>query len=84
VAGTRYLEKVDIVKYSSKGYEVIYSTDPEGDITTFEYTDKNFTEDSMYYLRVKQVNETWTSPWAYGNREMAWSSPIWIQKIKLK
>jgi len=84
VAGTRYLEKVDIVKYSSKGYEVIYSTDPEGDITMFEYTDKNFTEDSMYYLRVKQVNETWTSPWAYGNREMAWSSPIWIEKIKLK
>jgi hypothetical protein len=35
----------------------------------FEWEDKNFTQDSFYYLRVKQKDG-----------HLAWSSPIWVNK----
>ena len=78
VAGSNQLKTVELVKFSDNKYKVIYKVTPESDTAKFNYTDNNFSEDSMYYLRVKQVNEIWKSPWSYGTAEMAWSSPIWI------
>ncbi len=78
VAGTNQLATVEIVKYAGGKYTVIYQTNPESDQVEFAFNDKKFSEDSMYYLRVKQVNERWQSPWAYPTAEMAWSSPIWV------
>ncbi|MHC4123918.1 MAG: CehA/McbA family metallohydrolase domain-containing protein [Planctomycetota bacterium] len=37
---------------------------------TIDYTDKEFTNDSYYYLRVIQQND-----------EIGWASPIWVKKV---
>ena len=82
VAGTNTIERVEIVKFDGKSFTVIYSANPESDIAKFNIIDNDFVSDCMYYLRVKQVNEIWKSPWAYGTAEMAWSSPIWVNKAQ--
>jgi len=65
VAGTNELEKVEIVKYSkSKGWENILRAYPASDIYSLQYSEDNFTQDSLYYVRVTQIDG-----------EMAWSSP---------
>ncbi len=82
VAGTNRIESVELIKHDSHGYRVVFQDRPEGDIGEYAFTDESFSEDSMYYLRVKQVDERWRGPWAYGTAEMAWSSPIWIYLVK--
>ena len=34
----------------------------------------------MYYLRVKQVDEYAGRRYSHSTAEMAWSSPIWVNK----
>ncbi|MCK5033567.1 MAG: DUF3604 domain-containing protein [Calditrichia bacterium] len=82
VAGTNKIELIEIVKFDGNEYKTIYTVKPENRISIFQFKDENFTEDSTYYVRVKQVDEIWRSQWAYGNAEMAWSSPIWVNYIK--
>ena len=82
VAGTNTLASVEIVKFDGRGYSVLHRVNPDSDTAEFEVVDNEFEGDSMYYLRVKQVNEIWKSPWAYGTAEMAWSSPIWVDKAE--
>ena len=74
VGGTNKLEEVEVVKYSrSSGWQTIHVECPTTSTCTFTYIDANFTEDSLYYIRVTQAGEP---------PEMAWSSPIWVNKIE--
>jgi len=52
-----------------KNRKNLYTKRSEGNTINLSYTDKNFSSDSWYYVKVIQ-----------DNGEMAWSSPIWIQK----
>lgn len=77
-AGTNKIEVVEIVKFNGHEYKTIFSDKPDNRISIFQFKDEEFLENAMYYVRVKQVDEVWRSNWAYGNGEMAWSSPIWV------
>jgi hypothetical protein len=79
-AGTNTIETVDLVKYDGQKYEVIHTVKPDAETCEFEFKDESFSGDSMYYVRVLQVDELWRSPWSLTTREMAWSSPVWINK----
>ncbi|MBI4779153.1 discoidin domain-containing protein [Candidatus Falkowbacteria bacterium] len=71
-AGTKLLKKIEILKYSdSQGWQTIHTVDPNSEVAIFEYTDSNFVDDSLYYIRVTQADQ-----------EMAWSSPIWVEKLQ--
>ncbi len=82
VAGTNKIVTVEIVKHDSKGYQTISTKRPDSDICVFQHTDKDFSEDSFYYVRVSQVDEFKRGAWAYPTNEMAWSSPIWVNISK--
>ncbi len=79
-AGTNTIETVELIKYDGAKYESIHTAHPDAEKCSFEFTDESFNGDSMYYVRVSQVDELWRSPWSLTTREMAWSSPIWIDK----
>ena len=78
VAGTNTLERIEIVKGDTAGYRVICSQTSQRDTISFDYVDKDFSADSFYYVRVKQIDESRRGVWAYPTGEMAWSSPIWV------
>ncbi|HEV3202611.1 MAG TPA: hypothetical protein VGZ73_32180 [Bryobacteraceae bacterium] len=64
VLGTAPLAEVEIVKDG----KFIYKTAPNTDTAEFDFTDTNVAKgQSWYYLRVMQAD-----------RNMAWSSPIWV------
>lgn len=65
VGGTNTLESIEVMKYSS-GWKCIHTESPAQLTCTFAYTDTDFTEDSLYYVRVIRTDG-----------EMAWSSPVW-------
>jgi hypothetical protein len=77
-AGTNTIESVEIVKYDGESYTAVHTVRPEAETCSFQFRDDGFHGDSMYYVRVSQVDELWRSPWSHTTREMAWSSPIWI------
>ncbi len=82
VAGTNRIKKVELIKRDSSGYHTIYSQKPDSLVSAFDFTDEKFREDSLYYVRVTQVDEYWRSPWSNTTSEMAWSSPIWINYLE--
>ncbi|MCI0392685.1 MAG: DUF3604 domain-containing protein [Acidobacteria bacterium] len=89
VKGTDLLEKLEVVKFwkgAPQPYPVVHQLSPGEREAAFEWRDPQFTGDCAYYLRVTQradpriVNKT-----EFGNassfpNEMAWSSPVWVQK----
>lgn len=79
VGGTNRIVSVEIVKHDSSGYHTIREEKPESETAIFRFTDKDFKEDSFYYVRVTQIDEPKRGAWAYPTCEMAWSSPIWIE-----
>jgi len=79
VGGTNILDTVDIIKFDYQNYKIIYSKNLESDTTTFNFIDSSYQDSAMYYVRVKQIDESWKGPWAYNKAEMAWSSPIWVR-----
>ncbi|UCG16529.1 MAG: DUF3604 domain-containing protein [Phycisphaerales bacterium] len=83
-AGSNTIQLVEIVKYDGAAYRTIRSETPESEVCMFRHRDDEFTADSMYYLRVTQVDEHYRSPWSKPTCEMAWSSPIWIARSKPK
>jgi hypothetical protein len=80
VAGTNRLASVEIVKLADGVYSTVYSAQPIGETHKLDFVDTAFTTASMYYLRVKQVEEYAGRLYAHSTAEMAWSSPIWIDK----
>ena len=68
VIGTENIATVELVKYDATGaWREISTWTPNELFWHGTFTDTQFTEDSVYYLRVTQTD---------GN--MAWSSPIWV------
>lgn len=78
VAGTNMIETVEIVKFDGEKYRTIYTVRPQSEISIFQYQDDTFRKNSLYYVRVKQVDEYPGRPFSNTTSEMAWSSPIWI------
>ena len=65
VAGTGPIQSVEIIKDG----KFVYKTEPGSDTAEFDYMDTAATKgESWYYVRVIQVD-----------RNMAWSSPMWIR-----
>jgi hypothetical protein len=79
VGGTNRIDSVQLVKYTGEGYVTLHSDRPAGDTSEFRFTDEDFSGDSMYYVRVTQVDEYPGRTYADPAPEMAWSSPIWIE-----
>jgi hypothetical protein len=75
------IKKIEVVKYSkTHGYQTIVSKEFPGKgvpAYSFTYTDKEFNENSFYYVRVIQTGE---KPGINGRSSRAWSSPIWVFK----
>jgi len=80
IAGTNTLASVELVKMVDSTFVTIYSTKPNTETFEFSFTDSQFTKSSMYYLRVKQVDEYVGRLYSHSTAEMAWSSPIWVNK----
>jgi len=70
VGGTNKINEVVVWKYSSaKGWEKNFIHNGNSEIVSKKYIDKDFDQNSLYYLRVIQN----------GNPlELAWTSPIWV------
>ncbi len=83
--GTDDIEFVEMVKWDF--FNPIYGNDVHPDFTTVKrwdinsisintsFTDTSFSSNSVYYLRLKQVNEN------NGVESWAWSSPIWVNAV---
>jgi hypothetical protein len=70
VGGTNKIKDVVVWKYSlAKGWEKALVVEGDSEIVSTRYADKDFDQDSLYYLRVTQEG----SP-----LELAWTSPIWV------
>jgi hypothetical protein len=80
VAGTTQIVSVELVKHDGKAYSTIHKSEPGSAMCEFAYTDEKFDADSFYYVRVTQVDEVPRGAWAYPTCEMAWSSPIWVNR----
>ena len=75
VHGTDVIEEVQILRHtrSSGRFDVIQSLRPDSLDVTWTGADREFREDSIYYVRLRQRGEIG------GRAVMAWSSPIWVQ-----
>jgi hypothetical protein len=80
IAGTNRLATVEIVKLAGRKLSTVFVAHPEGETYLLDFVDDEFTTASMYYLRVKQVEEYPDRLYAHSTAEMAWSSPIWIER----
>lgn len=80
VAGTNRLASVELIRLANGKYSTAFEVDPRGETYVLDFVDKGFTGSSMYYLRVRQIDEYPNRLYAHSAAEMAWSSPIWIEK----
>lgn len=67
VVGTADLDYVQVVKFDAQGYSIPWEVGGEGTEAVIDYTDRRFSSDSFYYLRVAQVD---------GNT--GWAGPTWV------
>lgn len=81
VGGTDEIKSVELIKYNGEEYIVIYTDHPGSDISEFTFTDYDFSNDSMYYVRVIQADNYPGRTYADPAPDIAWSSPIWIKYI---
>lgn len=66
IRGTSELDRVDVVRNN----EFVYSVNPEGSEYRFTFTDTQLSKGQKAYYYVRCVQD---------NRELAWSSPIWVK-----
>lgn len=78
-AGTNTVRTLEVVRHSTDGFRTIYTAQPDSEIVQVSFVDSTFTADSMYYVRVTQVEEYPGRPFSTSTSEMAWSSPIWVK-----
>ena len=76
VHGTAQIETVEVLRYSkSEGmFKVLHKLHPGTEDFSWNATDENFSEDSIYYVRLRQVGLI------RDHISMAWSSPIWVKR----
>lgn len=74
--GTDAIELVEVLRYSNSGnaFEVIYDIHPSGPDVEWSRSDETVKEDSIYYVRLRQVGTI------RNKIAMAWSSPIWVKR----
>ncbi|MCL4482977.1 MAG: CehA/McbA family metallohydrolase [Bacteroidetes bacterium] len=74
VGGTNKIKELVVWKYSkAKGWEKKFVQNVDSETVSNHYTDNEFEQNSLYYLRVTQ----------YGSPlELAWTSPIWVNLSK--
>lgn len=80
IAGTNRLASLEVVKMEDGKFKTVYESNPMTETFQFAFTDSAFTKSAMYYLRVKQVDEYAGRRYSHSTAEMAWSSPVWINK----
>jgi uncharacterized protein DUF3604 len=74
-AGTRALDRVEIVRGTAGVYTVEHTARIDGDVAEFRWEDASAPgDDSLYYVRVFEQARPW------GGAEMAWSSPVWVKR----
>jgi hypothetical protein len=73
--GTEEIETVEVLRHSkSKGmFTVLHTLHPGTADFSWNAADESFTEDSIYYVRLRQVGLV------RDHVSMAWSSPIWVK-----
>jgi hypothetical protein len=76
VHGTDTIEFIEILRYAQSDgmFLVINTLYPDDADFTWSGSDAAFKEDSIYYLRLRQVRMVRTRV------AMAWSSPIWVKR----
>lgn len=74
--GTDSIEFIEVLRYSKSdgAFAVIHTLFPDGPDFTWSEADTTFKEDSIYYVRLRQVRLVRTRV------AMAWSSPIWVTR----
>jgi hypothetical protein len=74
--GTDTIEFIEILRYtkSARKFLVINTLYPDSADFTWTGSDSTFSEDSIYYVRLRQVRLVRTRV------AMAWSSPIWVKR----
>lgn len=89
VTGTDVLDKVEVVKFwkgAPYPFPAVYSIAPGSPTAAFEWKDLRFTVSASYYVRVTQrADPRISGKSAFGSAtafpsEMAWSSPIWVDR----
>ena len=82
VAGTAAIDWVELVRFDGSAYTVAYRAMPaeHGDRrrVAFRYKETAMPSDSLYYVRLQQID-----PDRPERPAMAWSSPIWVERIGL-
>ncbi len=74
--GTAPIATLEVLRYSKSagGFKVIYRIHPGALDFVWEKSDKEFREDSIYYVRLRQEG------FVRRRIAMAWSSPIWVKR----
>jgi hypothetical protein len=70
VLGTDRIKSVELVKFEGK-YSILAKKTSLNDMASFHFIDNAFMGKAFYYVRVTQEDGS-----------MAWSSPIWVEKVK--
>lgn len=73
VQGTGVIRELILVRNG----RVIRTVDPERPHVRLDYVDNSFEDTNYYYVRVTQADVD-----AYGNPARAWSSPIWVRRVR--
>lgn len=73
VQGTDTIQEIVIVRDGA----ALHTVHPASRSARFEFLDRSFAGASYYYVRVVQANQD-----EHGNPSRAWSSPIWVRKLK--
>lgn len=72
VAGTDIIDSIELLKYNGKQWIVLFIAEPNSINYSSSFSDYDFRNQAIYYMRVKQKN-------IVGDREVrAWTSPIWV------
>lgn len=80
VAGTNRLARVEVVRLAGGHFATVYAANPGAETFQFAFVDSSAAGAAMYYLRVTQVDEYPGRLYSHSTAEMAWSSPIWVDR----
>jgi hypothetical protein len=80
IGGTNRLALVEVVRLAAGRYSTVFRATPDRETFTFDLVDADAVGSAMYYLRVRQVDEYPGRLYSHATAEMAWSSPIWVNR----
>jgi hypothetical protein len=80
IGGTNRLALVEVVRLAAGRYSTVFRATPDRETFIFDLVDEDAVGSAMYYLRVRQVDEYPGRLYSHATAEMAWSSPIWVNR----